>query len=162
MGREQEFIQIIKANEGLIFKVTTLYTNNSHDQKDLYQEIVYQLWRSFDSFRNEAKRSTWMYKVALNTAISQLNKQKRKPGSISMDLMVPAETDSPDPVFEERLKIMYTCIHQLNLLERGLMLLLLEGRKYDEIAEITGLTPTNVGTRISRIKSKLKSQVIKI
>lgn len=162
MGKQREFIQIIKANEGLIYKVTTLYTQNSHDQKDLYQEIVYQLWRSFDSFRNEAKRSTWMYKVALNTAISQLKKNKRKPGFTGTDQVLSFENDNPDPLFEERLKKMYTCIHRLNLLDRGLMLLLLEGRKYEEIAEISGLTLTNVATRISRIKAKLKSEVTKL
>lgn len=162
MGKEIEFIQIIKANEALIFKVTTLYAHNIHDQKDLYQEIVYQLWRSFDSFRNEAKRSTWMYKVALNTAIGQLKKNMRKPESIAVDLLVPGQSDTPDPIFEDRLKKMYSCINRLNYLDRGLMLLLLEGRKYEEIAEITGLTTTNVATRISRIKTKLKSQLIKI
>ena len=78
MGKAEEFAQIIKDNEGVIFKITTIYTNNGQDQKDLYQDIVYQLWKSFDSFKNEAKISTWMYRVALNTAIRQLQIQKKK------------------------------------------------------------------------------------
>ncbi|MCW5515223.1 RNA polymerase sigma factor [Muriicola sp. Z0-33] len=159
MGKEEEFAQIIKDNEGVIFKITTIYTNNQQDQKDLYQEIVYQLWKSYGSFRNEAKISTWMYRVALNTAIRQLQKQKRRPKGVPIDQVVAHQTENYDKEFEERLKLLYGHIKQLNVLEKGLILLLLEGKKYEEIAEITGLTPSNVGTRISRIKTKLKAQI---
>ena len=161
MGKEEQFAQIIKDNEGLIFKITTVYTNNGQDQKDLYQDIVYQLWKSFDSFRNESKVSTWMYRVALNTAIRQLQKRKRRPDGVSIDKVVARQTENYDTEFEERLKIVYSHIGKLNVLEKGLILLLLEGKKYEEIAEITGLSPSNVGTRISRIKAKLKSQIVK-
>jgi RNA polymerase sigma-70 factor (ECF subfamily) len=161
MGKEEEFAQIIKDHEGVIFKITTIYTHNGQDQKDLYQDVVYQLWKSFDSFRNEAKISTWMYRVALNTAIKQLQKNKRRPHGIPIDKVVARQTDNYDAAFEERLKVLYSHVSKLNVLEKGLTLLLLEGKKYEEIAEITGLSPTNVGTRISRIKSKLKSQIIK-
>ena len=161
MGKEEEFAQIIKDNEGVIFKITTIYTHNGQDQKDLYQDIVYQLWKSFDSFRNEAKISTWMYRVALNTAIRQLQRRKRRPDGVSIDKVVTRQTENYDTEFEERLKILYSHIGKLNVLEKGLILLLLEGKKYEEIAEITGLSPTNVGTRISRIKTKLKSQIVK-
>jgi len=161
MGKEEKFAQIIKDNEGVIFKITTIYTNNGQDQKDLYQDIVYQLWKSFDSFRNEAKVSTWMYRVALNTAIGQLKKSKRRPHAVSIDQVVLHQTENYDSEFEERIKILYALIGGLNVLEKGLMLLLLEGKKHNEIAEITGFTPSNVGTRISRIKQKLKSQIVK-
>jgi len=144
---------MVRDNEGVIFKITTMYTTNGQDQKDLYQDIVYQLWKSFDSFRNESKISTWMYRVALNTAIRKLKKSKRKPDAISIDQVVVQEMEIHNPVFEERLKLLYHHIKQLNVLEKGVMLLLLEGKKYEEIAEITGLTPSNVGTRISRIKN---------
>jgi RNA polymerase sigma-70 factor (ECF subfamily) len=100
-----------------------------------------------------------MYRVALNTAIRQLQKQKRRPVGIPIDQLVAREIESFDPEFEEQLKVLYRHIAQLNVLEKGLMLLLLEGKKYDEIAEISGLTPSNVGTRISRIKAKLKAQI---
>lgn len=159
MSREEEFAQIIKDNEGVIFKITTMYTTNGQDQKDLYQDIVYQLWKSYGSFRNESKISTWMYRVALNTAIRQLKKSKRKPDAVSIDQVVLQETEIRNPVFEERLKLLYHHIKQLNVLEKGVMLLLLEGKKYQEIAEITGLSPSNVGTRISRIKEKLRTQI---
>lgn len=161
MDKENEFIRIIKENEGVIFKITTIYTDNREDQQDLYQDIVYQLWRSFDSFRNESKFSTWMYRIALNTALTRIKKRRGKGHSVNIDKVVLEQTEHYDTVFEERLKKLYTQIQQLNILEKGLMLLLLEGKKYEEIAEITGLSPTNVGTRISRIKNKLKTQIVK-
>ncbi|TSE11434.1 RNA polymerase sigma factor [Aquimarina algiphila] len=161
MAKEYEFTQIIKDHEGVIFKITTIYTNNHEDQKDLYQEIVYQLWKSFDNFRGDSKISTWMYRVGLNTAITRLKKEKRKGNQIGIDQVIMKQTDQYDTEFEERLKILYAHIHGLNELEKGLMLLLLEGKKYEEIASITGLSPSNVGTRISRIKQKLKTQIVK-
>jgi len=161
MGKEEDFVKKIRDNEGIIFKITTIYSDNQEDQQDLYQEIVYQLWKGFDSFRQEAKFSTWMYRVALNTAIGRLKKQKKKPDSVSIDQVVLRMMEQNNPVFEDRLKMLYRHINRLSVLEKGLILLLLEGRKYDEIAEITGLTPTNVGTRLSRIKGKLKEGMTK-
>jgi RNA polymerase sigma-70 factor, ECF subfamily len=161
MNKENEFIRIIKRNEGVIFKITTIYTDNKEDQQDLYQDIVYQLWRSFDSFRNESKFSTWMYRIALNTALTRIKKKRGKGYSVDIDKVVLEQTEHYDIEFEEQLKKLYTQIHQLDILEKGLMLLLLEGKKYKEIAEITGLSSSNVGTRISRIKNKLKTQIVK-
>ncbi|MEW7292948.1 RNA polymerase sigma factor [Aquimarina sp. 2304DJ70-9] len=161
MSKEYEFTRIIKENEGVIFKITTIYTNDQEDQKDLYQEIVYQLWKSYDNFRGDSKISTWMYRVALNTAITRLKKEKRRGRQIEIDKVIMKQTECYDTEFEERLKIIYAHIHGLNEIEKGLMLLLLEGKKYEEIADITGLSPSNVGTKISRIKQKLKSQIVK-
>ena len=78
MQKQNEFIEIIKQNEGIIFKVTLVYSSNKEEQKDLYQEIVFQLWKSYDSFRNESKISTWLYRIALNTAITYLKKQNKR------------------------------------------------------------------------------------
>lgn len=161
MGKKQDFTQTIQQHQGIIFKITTIYTRNKDDQKDLYQDIVYNLWKSFESFRNESKISTWMYRVALNTALTQVKKKKKKGHSVSIEKIILAETENYDTDFEERLKLMYAQIHQLNVLEKGIMLLVLEGKKYDEIAEITGLSASNVGTRISRIKLKLKEKLNK-
>ncbi|MFK7813749.1 MAG: RNA polymerase sigma factor [Maribacter sp.] len=161
MPKEDDFVKVIKQNEGVIFKITTMYTDNRDDQKDLYQDIVFQLWKSFDSFRAESKISTWMYRIALNTALTRLKKSKRMGHAVAIDKVIMQQTENYNPEFEERLKLLYAHIKQLNVLEKGLVLLLLEGKKYDEIAEITGLSPTNVGTRISRIKQKLKKQIIK-
>ena len=159
ISKKEEFVTIIKTHEAIIFKITTIYTDTKEDQKDLYQDIVFQLWKSFETFRNESKISTWMYRVALNTALTQLKKTKKQPFPVSIDRVVLEQIDSYDTNFEEKLSIMYVHIKQLNVLEKGLVLLFLEGKKYDEISEITGLSPTNVGTRISRIKTKLKEQI---
>ncbi|WP_298540245.1 sigma-70 family RNA polymerase sigma factor [uncultured Aquimarina sp.] len=161
MSKEEEFTRIIKDNEGVIFKITTIYTDRSEDQQDLYQEIVYQLWKAYDTFKGKSKISTWMYRVALNTAITRLKKEKRKGSRVGIDQVVLKQTENYNTEFEEKLRILYAHIKMLNDLEKGLILLLLEGKKYEEIALITGLTPSNVGTRISRIKQKLKTQIIK-
>jgi len=161
MSKKQEFTRIIKDNEGVIFKITTVYTDSSEDQKDLYQEIVYQLWKAYETFRGESKITTWMYRVALNTAITMLKKEKRKGNKVGIDQVILKQTENYDTAFEDKLKILYAHIKMLNDLEKGLILLVLEGKKYDEIALITGLTTSNVGTRISRIKQKLKTQIVK-
>ncbi|MFD0861987.1 RNA polymerase sigma factor [Sungkyunkwania multivorans] len=159
MSKEEQFTKLIKDNEGIIFKITTVYTDNREDQQDLYQDIVFQLWKYFESFRNESKISTWMYRVALNTAITRIKREKRNGQKVAIDKVVLQQTEYYDADFEERLKLMYDHIQMLNDLEKGLILLLLEGKKYEEMAAITGLTTSNVGTRISRIKQKLKSTV---
>lgn len=154
-----EFIGIIKAHEGLIYKVTRVYALDSEDQKDLYQEIVFQLWKSFGSFRGEAKIGTWMYRIALNTALTYEKKRKRKGQHIPLDETLLNWTDEQDPVMQERMQTLYAQIHQLNLVDRGLILLFLEGKSYEEIAAITGFSKSNVGTRLNRIKNKLKSKI---
>ena len=159
MGKEEQFTELVKEHEGILFKISTMYASNKQDQKDLYQDIVYQLWRSFDSFRSESKFSTWMYRVAMNTAITMKKRSTRYPGVVPIEKVVLNQIETKDQLFEERLKLMYHHIGRLSVLDKGIMLLLLEGKKYDEIAEITGISPSNVGTRISRIKQKLQSEL---
>ena len=154
------FTRIIKQNEGVIYKITRIYTNIEDDQKDLYQEIVYQLWKSFDSFKGTAKISTWMYRVALNTALYHSKKEKKKGYKVPLDNIVLKE-EKYDPLFEERLKLVYAKIKKLNDLDKGIIVLFLENRKHDEIALIMGISKSNVGTRIARIKEKLKTEIIK-
>ncbi len=161
MPDEKEFVRIIKEHQGLIYKVSALYTEQKHDRNDLYQEIVYQLWKSFDSFREEAKISTWMYRVALNTAIAYLNRKKRRGREVSLEVLPQVAAEHSAEILEERVKHLHREIENLNILEKGIILLLLEGKKYEEISEVTGLTSTNIGTRISRIKEKLKAKMTK-
>ena len=162
MARETEFIKLIQEHQGLLTKVASVYTNTIPDREDLFQEIVYQLWKCFDSFRGESKITTWMYRVGMNTAITHLKRSKRvtTTGLVSEGLVL--STTSDDAIYEERLALLHTYIQNLNQLEKGLMLLLLEGKSYSEIAEITGLSASNVGTRISRIKTKLKKNIVKL
>ncbi|WP_276392100.1 RNA polymerase sigma factor [Eudoraea chungangensis] len=161
MSTEDSFIELIKENKGLIYKVTTLYTNTAVDRQDLYQEIVFQLWKSFETFRAKSKISTWMYRVALNTAIKHLKTLEKKKSVLqAQDRNVLIE-ESYDYEYETRLRSMYQHIYALNILERGIVLLLLEGKTYNEISQITGLTPTNVSSKLSRIKQKLKTNMQK-
>lgn len=161
MDKKNRFIKVIKENEGLIFKVATLYTNSLQDKEDLYQEIVFQLWKSFDTFNEQSKLSTWMYRVAMNTAIYNLKSVKRRINTISINTETERYADVVDKSEEERLRLLYESIQTLNLLEKGVILLYLEGKNHQEIAEIIGITTSNVGTKISRIKEKLKLQIIK-
>lgn len=161
MHTKEDFVQHIKENEGIIYKVARLYTNSTEDQKDVYQEIVYQLWQSYPSFKTNSKISTWMYRVALNTAISHLKKEKRKGTRVSIDNFLLNKIDEVDTVMEERITLLYAHIKKLSIIEKGIILLHLEGKNYDEIAAITGFTKTNIGTRLGRIKQKLKSQIKK-
>jgi RNA polymerase sigma-70 factor (ECF subfamily) len=159
MDIKTEFIQTIKENEGLIYKVAKVYTNNKEDEQDLYQEIVYQLWKCFGSFKNESKMSTWMYRVALNTSIVHLKKEKRKGDQVTIDDALLNRSDTTDTLMDERSAVLFVLIKKLNDIEKGIILLYLEGKTYDEIASITGFTNTNVGTRLGRIKQKLIAQI---
>lgn len=159
MQHNKSFVNLIKEHEGIIFKVANLYTSNRENQQDLYQEIVYQIWKSFDSFKGNSKISTWMYRIALNTSIRQLNIEKRLPKNDELSKVLDLKMEQVDTILEERMKQMYDAIKTLNSVEKGIVFLYLEGKQYDEIAQITGFTASNIGTRISRIKVKLKKQV---
>lgn len=159
MSKTADFTQLISDNEAALSKISAVYTNDPDSRKDLYQEMVLQLWRSFERFRGDAKSSTWLYRVALNTAISFLRKNKKHKGHLSLDREISVLAEGVDEVLEERLEQLYAQIRQLDSLEKGIILLYLEDRSYEEIATITGLSTTNVGTRLSRIKNKLKKQM---
>ncbi len=161
MIKQQAFTEVIKKNQGLIFKISSIYTNNKEDQKDLYQEIIYQLWKSFKTFKGNSKISTWMYRVALNTSITYLKKEKRNGVQVPLEHILTRKLEQEDSVIEDRIALLHMHIKKLNIIEKGIVLLYLEGNSYDNIAEITGFTKTNIGTRLSRIKEKLKTQILK-
>ncbi len=152
---------MIKENEGLLYKITTLYTQDRDDREDLYQEIVYQLWKSYHTFKKDSKPSTWMYRVALNTAIYHLKKSKRKVSTVPLDNENLRFPDSRDTFEEEQIQTLYMQIQKLSLMEKGIILLYLEGKNHEEIAIIVGLSVSNIGTRMSRIREKLKTQMNK-
>lgn len=154
---EREFLQIITKNQGIIHKVCNIYCDNQEDRNDLFQEIVAQLWKSFPSFREESKFSTWMYRVALNTAITSFKKTKRRPDQnrlTSDNFQV--KDDNYDTETEEEIKNLHKAVTQLTGVEKSIVLLFLENKKYEEIAEITGITQNYVRVKMNRIKKKLK------
>lgn len=154
---EQEFVQKVTESQGIVHKVCGMYCDNEEDKKDLFQEILIQLWKSYPSFRGEAKFSSWMYRVSLNVAISDLRKSKTK----KEDTTLP---DSFDSLSEENNEqslslekgLLSEAIQQLNEIEKGIMMLYLEDTPNDEIAEIIGITQNNVRVKMNRIRNKLK------
>jgi len=155
---EQEFLLLVNQNQGIIRKVCHLYGRNDADKDDLYQEIVIQLWKSFTSFRGEAKFSTWMYRIALNTAISNLRKQSRKV-ALSFPEFIPVELADTDEekIKEEKLKEMYAAISQLTEVEKAIVMLYLEDKSYDEMEEILGISSGTLRVKMNRIKEKLRT-----
>jgi RNA polymerase sigma-70 factor (ECF subfamily) len=154
---EKEFLQIIQKNQGIIHKVSNIYCDTDDDRSDLFQEIVAQLWKSYPTFRNEAKVSTWMYRVALNTAITSFKKRKRRPDQNHLSYENFQIVDEKyDTKIEENIKELHKAVKQLSGIEKSIVLLFLENKKYEEIAEITGITQNYVRVKMNRIKKKLK------
>lgn len=152
---EQEFMQIIRDSERIIYKICYMYTTPQVSLNDLYQEVVLNLWKAFPKFRHECKTSTWLYRIALNTCISYFRKEKNTPDFVTLTNEADQLTDENDPV-QEMLKQMYRMISHLGQLDKSIILLYLEDKSYSEMAEITGLSVTNIATKLSRIKEKLK------
>ena len=154
---EKEFLQIITENQGIIHKVCSIYCDSEEDRRDLFQEILVQLWKSFSSFRNESKFSTWMYRVALNTAITSFKKDKRQPDKTGIPYEnLQLAVEAYDTTTEDQIKMLNKAVSQLTGIEKSIILLFLEDKKYEEIAEITGITQNYVRVKMNRIKKKLK------
>ena len=155
---QEELFQKIKNNEGIIFKICNAYCQNKTDREDLAQEIIYQLLKSYHSFNDDYKFTTWMYRVSLNVAISFY--RKNKSGSIITfpeDQQNLADNHHPaEP--EDNIIILQQFINELKELDKALMLLYLESKSYKEMADIIGISETNVATKISRIKDILKQK----
>ena len=137
------------------FVFPPLYTHPNAPLNDLYQDVVLNLWKAYPKFRKECKISTWIYRIALNTCISFYRKEKNVPEIISLTKDIDRTIEAHDPI-NEMLKQLYQMINQLGQLDKSIILLYLEDKSYEEIAEITGLTVTNIATKLSRIKDKLK------
>ncbi len=151
-----EFVEILNNHRALIYKVCNLYCPDRDDREDLFQEIVIQIWKSLPGFRKESTLSTWMYRVALNTAITHFRKGKRSVNSISITgIDLPDINDSDEK--EESFKQLFAAIEHLDKVDKSIVLLYLDEKSYEEIGEITGLSKTNVGVRINRIKTKLSN-----
>jgi RNA polymerase sigma-70 factor (ECF subfamily) len=161
VSKKESFITAIKNNEGIIYKIAAVYTNDVHDKNDLVQEIIYQLWKSFDSFDQRSALSTWMYRVAMNVAVYHLKTSKRKINTVSLQGEFTDIIETENAQFEEKLQIFRTHLNNLNLLDKGIVMLYLEDKSYEEIAQIIGISASNVGTKLSRIKEKLRTQIIK-
>lgn len=154
-----DFLNLIEANKRIIFKICNAYCHNADDREDLAQEIIYQLWKSWNSFNPEYKLSTWMYRIALNVAISFYRKEKKSASTVSLGAhVIEIADENLDEGLAHNLSALQKYINELNPLDRALMILYLEEKTHKEIAEIIGITSTNVATKIGRIKEQLKQK----
>jgi RNA polymerase sigma factor (sigma-70 family) len=159
---KQEFVNLIQGNKGIIYKICNSYCTNREDRDDLAQEIVYNLWKSYHAFNPQFKFSTWMYRIALNVAISFYRKESKSNVYVpfSEHLIVFDDSAEGQADSESQLTLLWKFINELKEIDKSIMLLYLDDRSHKEIAEITGITPTNVATKIMRIKDKLKSNFL--
>lgn len=155
---EHRFVTELENNQNIVHKICTLYTNDKDAHNDLFQEITIQLWQAYPKFRGESKFSTWMYRVALNTAITLYRKTKRNVTLMDYDAVIfKIKADEYDETEEQQLKLLYNAVKQLGDIEKALVFLYLEDKNYKEIAETLGITEVNVRVKINRIKNKLRT-----
>ena len=154
------FISVIKDNQNLIYKICYSYCSDPENRKDLQQEILIQLWNSFSKFDGRAKLSTWIYRIALNTAITfYRNDCKQNDKKVTIDASIISLTGFEYvPEQDENITMLYQFIENLKEMDKALILLYLDDNKYKDIAEILGISETNVATKINRIKKILKEQ----
>ena len=151
--QEQQFLSLVERHRQIIYKVCFMYASDDETISDLYQEVTLNLWKAFPRFRGDSKPTTWVYRIAVNTCVSWLRSSSRQPQTVP--LTVSMADLFPDEQEKENLRELYALINRLGKLERALILLWLEDRSYEEIAEILDISVSNVGVRINRIKAKL-------
>ena len=155
---EHRFVTELENNQNIVHKVCSLYTNDRDSHNDLFQEITIQLWKAYPKFRGESKFSTWMYRVALNTAITLYRKSKRRVKTQDYDSVIyKIKANEYDDTEERQLKLMYDAIKQLGDIDKAIVFLYLEDKDYREIAETLGITEVNARVKMNRIKNKLRT-----
>lgn len=154
---DQEFLELVNRCRTVIHKVCWIYADSSEDRQDLFQEILFQLWRSYPSFQGRSNPSTWTYRIALNTAITALRKETRKPEQVELDteaIEIPAV--AAGPASGEQVEILYQLIRRLSRVDRALVMLYLDDLSYREMSEVLGLSENNIGVKLNRIKARLQ------
>ena len=155
---EHKFVTELETSQNIVHKVCSLYTSNQDAHKDLFQEITIQLWKAYPKFRGDSKFSTWMYRVALNTAITLYRKSKRRVPTQNYDSVIfKIKADEYDATEEQQLKLMYNAIRQLGDIDKALVFLYLEEKDYAEISETLGISEVNARVKMNRIKNKLRT-----
>lgn len=156
MPDEQTFISLIRQHQNIIYKVCNIYMDTADDREDLFQEITLQAWQSYQRFRGDAQFSTWLYRVALNTAITFFKKEKKQPAFVPATAL-PETAEYNEPV-EEQVKAMYRAIADLSKIDKALVTLYLEEYSYQEIGDMLGITANNVAVKMNRIKARLREE----
>lgn len=159
---KDQFLNILEKNIGIILKISRVYTKIEQDREDLINDIILELWKSFKNFKGDSKISTWIYRVALNVSMNY--KRNRKNNSLFYSINDFQKEEIQSWLIEQdnssELEILYNCIDELGEINKAIILLYLDGNSHDEISEIIGISKTNVGTRISRIKEQIRNLVV--
>ena len=155
---EKEFIELINSHKGILYKICNIFFIRDPNKEDYYQEILIRLWKSYPSFRNESSFSTWLYRVALNTAIDIVRKQNLQPRHTELSKNEYNIPEHEQNIESDKKIILYQAINHLSDVEKAIIILYLENYSYKEIAEIIGISESNTGVKINRIKI----QIIKI
>jgi RNA polymerase sigma factor (sigma-70 family) len=158
---EKEFLALIEKHKGLLHKVSRMYMDEPEDREDLFQEIVLQLWKSYGTFRGESQISTWMYRVAVNSALTFFKKEKKKPDNIRMHPEMDLKDDNDEMHRETQLDYFYKAVQLLNPVEKALIFLFLEGQSHKEIGQNLGITEVNARVKLNRTKDKLQDIIKK-
>jgi RNA polymerase sigma-70 factor (ECF subfamily) len=157
LKKTDRFQNIIEENKGILYKVINIYCKDDEDKKDLEQEILIQLWKSLEKYNEDYKISTWIYKIAMNVSISFYRKNRNASTHLPIDsIFIEKEYVEQNNDVKENTRILNIFIDQLNEFDKAIILLHLEDYNYKEISNIIGITETNVGSKINRIKNKLK------
>ena len=154
MKQEEYFTQLVRENKSTIYSVCYMFSKDEEEVNDLFQETLINMWKGLDSFREESKISTWIYRVALNTCLLQERKKKRQVAKVPLTMDVNFFED--DDANAAQVRMLHQRIGCLGLVDRALVMMWLEGMSYDEIGAVMGITPKNVGVKLFRIKEQLK------
>lgn len=153
--QKQNFIRIINGNQGIVKSLCKAYYTSYEDQRDAYQDIILQLWKSFETFRGESELSTWIYRVSLNTLLTKVRKERNK---IITEPLLILDPITPNAMADGDRELLGVVIQSLKDVDKAIVILYLEGYKNKEISQILDLTPTNVSTRLNRVKTELKAK----
>ncbi|AMR43065.1 sigma-70 family RNA polymerase sigma factor [Elizabethkingia anophelis] len=157
--KEKEFLEKIEKHKGMIFKISKMYLENQEDREDLFQEIILQLWKSYQAFEGKSQFSTWLYRVSLNTAITFLKRDKKRTDKNELHENIDIE-DEQNTDKELQTEFLYNAVQELNPIEKALIFLFLEGQNHKQISENMGITEVNARVKLNRTKEKLQ-QIIK-
>ena len=153
--QKRNFIRIIGSNQGIIKSLCKAYYTSPEDKKDAFQDVILQLWKSFETFRGESEIGTWIYSVSLNTLLAKVRKEKKKIATESIGV---SELSVSTTMADGDIELLHIVIQSLKDLDKAIVILYLEGYKNKEISQILNLTPTNVSTRLNRVRAELKAK----
>ena len=157
--KEKEFLILIEAHSGILYKVSRMYMDSEVDQEDLRQDIIFQLWKSIDKFKGDSQFSSWMYRVAINTSITFFKRDKKRPDKAEIDPNLNVADNVERDEKESQLAHFYKAVKMLNKIEKAIILLFIEGYSHDQIAKQLGLSNGNTRVKLNRTKQKIKELI---